>query len=173
MKLARVLAPLILVIAFLTVTAPAAQADPIDDCDFVPLRYDHRYRTDGVEWRVRTRLRVYDLCEDGTITGRTQIGPWSDDEFDFEDFRPYRPTLTYKLEDDRSYTNEFIDLQRLRRTEDWHPWRVTTDEDVPLDDGYFRVIRIRWSVTVDDTTFRRSVICDRVETDGDDAYDCS
>ena len=63
-----------LALAASTMSAVPVSADPVDDCNFVPLKFTKNYSAGGEQFMVKANLRVYDngdpndTCTDGTIT---------------------------------------------------------------------------------------------------------
>lgn len=153
-----------------SVTAPVA-ADPIQDCNFVPLKYEKNYVTGGEQWKAKANLRVYDICEEGTIRGRVLVKGRS--RTSLADISPTTPRLAYQRHNDTSYRNTWVaPLQRQPLTSNgWRPYGVTTG-DITLRAGWFMGVRIRWTVTVDGRQFTRTVVCDRIYTEGARAYLC-
>lgn len=154
------------------VAVPQAGADPTEDCDFVPLTYQKNYSAGGEGFTTRADLKVYDLCDAGTITGKVYLRGRNDTQL--TDLTPYQPRLAYKRQLDQSYRSGGIDpLARQPVTNGWRPYRVTTDDiDFDPSGGYFMAVRIRWSVTVDGDSFTKTVVCDRIHDTGRNAYLC-
>src|SRR4051795_1285336 len=136
-------APLLIAAGLVTGAAAPAAADPVDDCTSVPLKYSKSYTSAGEHWRVKANLKVYDLCDAGTVTGKTYIG-WTGDTSE-GDISPYGPRLRYQSTRDDAYTAEGVTFTRLSAAGGWRPYRLTTDDiDFNSTRGYFIFIEIRW-----------------------------
>ena len=136
----------------------------------MPLTFTKSYTGGGERWQTRASLRVYDLCDAGTIRGKVYLrGTGGTTE---SDLSPYKVDLHYKRHNDTAFTGAGVSLKKLSRQGDgWRPYSVTT-ADIVLKSGWFREIRVRWTVDVGDKNVTTTVICERVETTGNDAYSC-
>jgi len=162
-------APLLIAAGLVTSVAAPAAADPVHDCDWVPLKYSKSYTSAGEHWRVKANLKVYDRCEAGTFTGKVYID-WRGDTSE-GDISPYRARLRYKTGGDVNYNAEGVTFTRLSTGDGWRPYRLTTD-DIDLNGGYFAFVEIRWYVSVDGKKYYKTVTCDRIYDHGDNAYSC-
>jgi hypothetical protein len=168
-----------LALAASTMAAVPVSADPVDDCNYAPLKYTKNYSAGGEQFTVKANLRVYDAaddpdqtCTDGTVTQTIAIKGRNDTSL--STVSPTRARLFYKLNaGSNSYRSTGVHVVRTDPVSGWRTYDVSTD-DVPLgaEVAYFMGIKIAWTVKVDDRNFTRTVICDRINPDGTDAYIC-
>ena len=153
-----------------TLVAPtAASANPVADCNWVPLKYSKTFSTGGEHWRTKADLKVYDLCEDGTIRGNVYIDAHQGSSDG--DIKPWKPVVAYQRHNDTSYRATGVRLTSKAKKSGWKPYGVTTS-DIYLHAGWFMGVRISWTVTVNNRKYTKTVTCDRIQTEGDDAYTC-
>lgn len=163
------------VLAASAVVAPsvADAAGPTDACNVVPLKFTKSNISGGEQWQTKASLSVRDLCDAGTIRGKLYLrGTGGTTEGDLS---PYKASLDYKRYDATTFTSAGVSLKKLPRQGDgWRPYSVTT-EDIVMDStrGWFREIRVRWTVHVGKRDYTKSVICVRVDETGNHAYSCT
>lgn len=164
-----------LLLSLLAVLAPPiANADPTEDCDFVPLRYTKNYSAAGRAFTTTANLRVYDLCDAGTIVGTVGIRPRNGTTFGR--LSPIQPGIAYKRQLDQSFRSTGVNplVRRAGTVNGYRSYGVSTDDiDFDPSGGYFLSIRLRWRVQVGGHNYTKTVVCDRINTAGSRAYLCN
>ncbi|QWZ07613.1 hypothetical protein KRR39_19660 [Nocardioides panacis] len=167
-----------LALAASTVAAVPVSADPVNDCNFAPLKYTKNFSAGGEQFTTKASLRVYDAgvptdtCTDATIVQTIAIKGRNNTSL--ASISPTRPRLSYKLNaGSTSYKSTGVQIDKTDPVNGWRTYDVTTD-DIPLgaEVAYVMGIKLTWNVKVDGETFNRTVVCDRINADGSDAYTC-
>ena len=157
--------------AMLAAPTPAS-ADPIEDCDFQPLKFTKNYVTGGETWRAKADLKVYDLCDEGAFTGKVYVGTREDTTFG--DLDPFSVKIDYKRQLDQNYQGSGNFSFKKEAVKDrWTPFKVTSEDiDLVPNGGYFMEVRIRFTVEVGGDKTTKTVTCDRIHDKGENAFKC-